>query len=170
MQQNTDINENKTNLTENTNKTVMKINESQLRQIIKESLIQIISEGQGFNAFKSMVKKYHDYRNDDTTTQDEIDGIVNDMNKSKFDDEHAKNFINRGAFLSDDDFDSYYPDDETLYHQKDTVGNVGTFKHHVPDGWEKVDKSTMGKLGRKMGLRAGQGYINVANKLLPRKK
>lgn len=170
MQQNTDINENKTNLTENTNKTVMKINESQLRQIIKESLIQIISEGQGFNAFKSMVKDYHNYRNDDTTTQDEIDGMVNDMNKSGFDREHTKNFINRGAFLSDDDFNSYYPDDETLYHQKDTVDNVGTFKHHVPDGWEKVDKSTMGKLGRKMGLRAGQGYINVANKLLPRKK
>lgn len=170
MQQNTDINENKTNLTENTNKTVMKINESQLRQIIKESLIQIISEGQGFNAFKSIVKDYHNYRNDDTTTQDEIDGMVNDMNKSGFDREHTKNFINRGAFLSDDDFNSYYPDDETLYHQKDTVDNVGTFKHHVPDGWEKVDKSTMGKLGRKMGLRAGQGYINVANKLLPRKK
>lgn len=148
----------------------MKINETQLRQIIKESLIQIISEGQGFNAFKSMVKKYHDYRNDDTTTQDEIDGMVNDMNKSNFDNEYTKNFINRGASLSDDDFESYYSDGNPLYHKKDTVDLVGNFKHHVPDGWEEVDTSTMGKLGRRMGLRAGQGYINVANKLLPRKK
>lgn len=148
----------------------MKINETQLRKIIKESIMQIISEGQGYNAFKSMVKDYHNYRNDDTTTQDDIDGMVNDMNKSNFDNEYTRNFINRGAFLSDDDFDTYYPDDETLYHKKDTVDNVGNFKHHVPDGWEKVDKSTIGKLGRKMGLRAGQGYINVANKLLPKKK
>lgn len=148
----------------------MKINETQLRKIIKESIIQIINEGQGYNAFKSMVKDFHNYRNDDTTTQDDIDGMVDTMNKRGFDDEHVRNFINRGVSVSDDDFNSYHSDDDTLYYQDDSVANVGNFKYHVPDGWSKVDRSSFGKLGRKMGLRAGQGYINAANKLLPKKK
>ena len=130
------------------NKKLIRLTESDLHRIVKESVYRILDEGQGWNIFKDRAKGILRGEYDDDLDQLKTD----DAKKEK------QNFINKGnaAGFDDDYYDEYgdsHPNNQT-----------GRYK--------PMNKSLSGRLGRRAavnGIQAVAGGRALYNKLRNKK-
>ena len=124
-------------------KKLIRLTESDLHNIIKESVEKILQEGQGWDTFKHMNSASFD---DINNTYKDGKRFRDDVKKI-FDDESVQNFVKHGGDNSDKHFRYYNP--------YDPIG--GTQVYH--DGYKEIDNSAMGKIGRAAGTAAGLGSM-----------
>ena len=147
-----EFNEQPTNDIVGEGKKQIKVSESQLKDIVKESVMKILSEGQGWNLFKSTVRDtlngdYDDYLANGGMSPEEQEEYDNDM----------KNYISHSG---------------DIWGSMKYYDNDGNYRHNNPYGYHKsVNDSTIGKLGRKAGAEASRAvmkargmYNNIKNK------
>lgn len=109
-------------------KKTIKLTESELHNLIKESVKKVLEEGQGWDTFKK------GFREINSSDEDYEKG----HGKQKF-----RNFVNTGD-IEGRNFRYYHPNNPTV---------ATTYK----DGAKEIDKSTMGKIGRAAGVAGGMG-------------
>ena len=112
-------------------KQIVRLTEGDLHRIIKESVEQILAEGQGWDTFKRGLTKPLD-GGDDADNEEDLDATTN-----------IKNFVNKGDVNGKN----------LRYYHKDEPLHSTTYK----DGAKEIDRSTIGKVGRAAGLAAGMG-------------
>lgn len=147
-----EFNEQPTNDIVGEGKKPIKVSESQFKEIVKESVMKILSEGQGWNLFKSTVRDtlngdYDDYLENGGMTPEEQEEYDNDM----------KNYINHSG---------------DVWGSMKYYDNDGHYRYNNPYGYNKsVNDSPIGKLGRKAGAEASRAaikargmYNNIKNK------
>jgi hypothetical protein len=127
-------------------KNIIRLTESELKNIITESVKNILSEGQGFDFLKST---YDDMKSDeDYSLSDFKNFIQNDM-------DGIKNFIKTGDF-SPQDYqeagDYYDPNDPAL-------SWPGSTKEGKP--LKKINKTPYGKIGRAAGSVGAMGIAGM---------
>ena len=128
-------------------KKLVRLTESDLHKIIKESVEKILQEGQGWDTFKNLSKM----RVDDYTENGDFRRDVRDA----FSGDNVKNYIETG----DSDRRQY-----RYYNPKDALMGSDVYRH----GNKEIDRSKMGQLGRAAGLGAGLGVLAAkrgANKI-----
>lgn len=108
-------------------KKTIKLTESELHNIIKESVKKVLKEGQGWDTFKKGLR----------------DGNNNNTNKHSDVKQSFKNFVNTGD-IEGRGLRYYHPNNPTV---------STTYK----DGAKEIDRSTMGKIGRASGVAGGMG-------------
>ena len=127
-------------------KQTIRLTESELHNIIKESVINILNEGQGWNKFKKNIKDFWNGEYDDTLKQD-----FNSL-KDKRIRRDIKNYINNN------DGCEYY-DEHGWGHNCDGWGSRG---------FKPTNNNLSGKLGRAAGFAgtlASAGLRHGYNKL-----
>lgn len=132
----------KENKNENINKImannkVIRLTEADLKEIIKESVNMILSEGQGWDTFKYLSSP-----------------SVDDYGKMYKDGEFRKQLKGFAKDKDTRDFIKYGGGDKQLGYY-DPEEPYGTETYH--DGYKPVNKSAMGKVGRAAGVTAGVG-------------
>lgn len=113
------------------------LKEEDLHNIIKESILNILKEGQGFEFFKRSLND-KDYLNN--FNKDELNNFINTGDQ-------------RGKIKGYEN--NFYEVDEPSYSHNDFSTMVS------PGRVERVNKSKLGKLGRKTGVEASK----IINKL-----
>lgn len=109
-------------------KKTIKLTESELHNLIKESVKKVLEEGQGLDTFKKGF----------------IDNDLSDDIYEKGDGKQKiRNFIDTGD-IEGRNFRYYHPNNPTV---------ATTYK----DGAKEIDRSTMGKIGRAAGFAGGMG-------------
>lgn len=109
-------------------KKTIKLTESELHNLIKESVKKVLEEGQGWDTFKKGFR--------------EINPSDNNYEKGRGK-QSFKNFVNTGD-IEGRGLRYYHPNNPTV---------ATTYK----DGVKEIDKSTMGKIGRAAGVAGGIG-------------
>lgn len=118
-------------------KKLIRLTESDLHKIIKESVEKVLQEGQGWDSFKYISKaKADDYE----------DGEFRKTARAAFGGDDIKNYIETGD--SDRRQQGYY-------NPKDPLMGSDIYR----DGNKLIDRSKMGQLGRAAGLGAGFGVL-----------
>lgn len=131
-------------------KKTIRLTESDLHDIIKESVNKILNEGQGWDFFKKRTKEIWDGDYDDTIKDYQNEKNTEEYKKDK------KNFINKGSAYSDND--NYYHTDEPTRTLQDKFG-----KYNKP-----INKGVTGKVGRALGVagvNAAMGARHAYNKM-----
>lgn len=120
-------------------KKLIRLTESDLHKIIKESVEKVLQEGQGWDSFKYISKaKADNYE----------DGEFRKHFHDLFSCDDAKNYIETG------DGDRRQ---QGYYNPKDPLMGSDIYR----DGNKVIDRSKMGQLGRAAGLGAGFGVLSA---------
>ena len=109
-------------------KKTIRLTESELHSLIKESVKKVLEEGQGWDTFK---KGFRDNNNNNGNK------LNNGVKQS------LKNFVNTGD-IEGRGLRYYHPNNPTV---------STTYK----DGAKEIDNSTIGKIGRAAGVAGGMG-------------
>lgn len=125
----------------------IRLTESQLHRVIKESVKRVLREGQGWNAFKYLAPDAY---------RDGKKGISHYM------DDTVKDYIENGRF-----------DDSTPYYDKDGVPTDKAFDYRQPNGRNgRINTGLSGRLGRAAGITGvraanalGRGVHAIGNKI-----
>lgn len=122
-------------------KKVIRLTESDLHRIIKESVERVLNEGQGWNMFKASVKDANNATDDEWRDYEDYDPEEFKQDKA--------NFIKYGSWMKDDKRPFYDDRGNSTY---DDTGN-------------RIKKGYLGQLGRWAGINAGKAYIDAAHGL-----
>lgn len=120
------------------NNKVIRLTESDLKEIIKESVNIILSEGQGWDVFK-----YMNSPTVDDYSKEYKDGKFRKELKDFSKDKAVRDFIKYGG--KENKKLGYYDPEEPF----------GSETYH--DGYKPINKGVMGKVGRAAGVAAGVG-------------